>query len=248
LFRHWQSEGTFVMDNIGRKPADVNLDELAALVCREIQAVRSNGATVLHHAMAAGDALNEAQEHVGRGWKHWLKENCRLSVRTALLYQRLARHRTEIEAEIERNIHLSLRAAVKFIAAPSPRSTNTRIPTPLSITAWRAATVEQRQTYLVAIGLAPFLEVIPPEWYGDLKRRVDGVADRTAAIDPLSGVIAKALRQALSHQKTAKDKDAPAVGIANALNAINNKLMAVGLDLNDIEVFVRRAPAKRRAA
>jgi hypothetical protein len=39
----------------------------------------------------------------------------------------------------------------------------------------------------------------------------------------------------------------PAIGVANALNAINNKLRVAGLDLNDIEIIIH-APATRRAA
>jgi hypothetical protein len=187
------------MDNIGLKAADVNLDDLADRVRSEVQAVRSAGAALLHHAMAAGDALIESQKRVTQNWKYWLKENCLLSVRTAMVYVQLARHRAKIEPEIERNSHLSLRAALKLIAAPASGPTKPRSSTLLSIVAWQAATAEQRQEYLAAIGLVSFLAAIPPAWHADLKRRVDGVSARASA--PISNVIGKALRQALSAQK-----------------------------------------------
>jgi hypothetical protein len=41
-------------------------------------------------------------------------------VRTAFLYQQLARHRSEIDSEIARTGEMSLREAVRFIAARSP--------------------------------------------------------------------------------------------------------------------------------
>jgi hypothetical protein len=242
------------MSNIVSESADVNLDALAAEVRSEIKAVQVAGAAVqvagaavLHHAMNAGDRLIEAQKHVTSGWKRWLKENCNmLSVRTAMVYTQLARHRAALEAEIDRRGYLSLRAAIKLVAAPSPHSTKTRTPTPLSISAWQAATAEQRQKFAAAIGLVSFLAAIPQEWRDDIKRRVAGMDARGA--NPISDVIAKALRQALSAQKISqKGKDVPAVGVANALNAINNKLKSVGLDLNDIEVVIR-APAAKRAA
>jgi hypothetical protein len=94
----------------------------------------------LHQDLAVGDALIEAQARVSSNWKQWLRENCFLSVRTALLYQRLARHRAEIEAEIERAGELSLRAAVRLIAEPSTR--NATPPKPSLVTA-----IKKRQYY-----------------------------------------------------------------------------------------------------
>jgi hypothetical protein len=43
-----------------------------------------------------------------------------------------------------------------------------------------------------------------------------------------------ALRQALSMQKTTKDKNTAAMGVATSLNMINNLLSKDGADLNNI--------------
>jgi hypothetical protein len=51
-------------------------------------------------------------------WKEWLRENCFVSDRTAQLYQQLARHRDDIEAELQHNVELSLRAARRLISKP----------------------------------------------------------------------------------------------------------------------------------
>jgi len=80
----------------------VPLEDLARQVRAGLELARRERCNALHHDLDVGDALLEAQARVSTGWKRWLRENCFLSVRTALLYQRLARHRDEIEAEIER--------------------------------------------------------------------------------------------------------------------------------------------------
>jgi hypothetical protein len=64
-------------------------------------------------------------------WKKWLRDNCFLSVSTAQLYQQLARHRDEIEAEVERTgVELGVRAARRLISKSKPRN-----PTSGSLTA-----------------------------------------------------------------------------------------------------------------
>jgi hypothetical protein len=102
----------------GITPVSQDLPDLALQVRAHLQASRRDRCNALHHDLDAGDALIKAQERVSSGWKRWLKDNCFLSVRTAMLYMRLARHREEIEAEIERAGDLSLRAAVRLISTP----------------------------------------------------------------------------------------------------------------------------------
>jgi hypothetical protein len=99
-------------------PARQELDDLARRIRAALQASRPERCNALHHDLDIGDMLTEVQAQVTTGWKRWLRENCFLSERTALLYQQLARHRTEIEAEIERVGELSLRAARRLIAKP----------------------------------------------------------------------------------------------------------------------------------
>ena len=102
-------------------PARQELAELAQRIRAALQASRADRCNALHHDLEVGEALVEAQNHVTTGWKHWLGENCSLSVRTAMLYMQLARHRAEIEAEIERvGGELSLRAAVRLVTKKKP--------------------------------------------------------------------------------------------------------------------------------
>jgi ParB family chromosome partitioning protein len=49
----------------------------------------------------------------------WLAEHCELSVRSAQLYMRLARNRSEIEGKYESVAHLTLQAAASSLLAPS---------------------------------------------------------------------------------------------------------------------------------
>ena len=107
-------------------PARQELAEFAQRIRSALQASRADRCNALHHDLEVGEALIEAQDHVTTGWKSWLGENCPLSVRTGMLYMQLARHRAEIEAEIERVGELSLRAAVRLVTKkklPEPEST-----------------------------------------------------------------------------------------------------------------------------
>jgi hypothetical protein len=74
-----------------------SLTELAREVREACQAARQSSLTALDHIFRAGEALNKAQEQVTGNWKQWLRKSCCLGVSTALLYQRIARHRVEIE-------------------------------------------------------------------------------------------------------------------------------------------------------
>src|SRR5262245_26424612 len=95
-----------------------NLADLAERIRAELQAAKTAWHNALGHALNVGQALLDAQLLVPGNWKRWLRDNCSLSVSTAQLYQQLARHRDEIEAEISRAPDLSLRAARRLIAKP----------------------------------------------------------------------------------------------------------------------------------
>jgi hypothetical protein len=96
-----------------------DLDELAHVVRDEMQDARVAWSNALGHALNAGDALVAAQPKVtdlGITWKKWLKDNCCVAVSTAQLYMQLARHRDDIETEIQSKGELSLRGARQLIA------------------------------------------------------------------------------------------------------------------------------------
>jgi hypothetical protein len=222
---------------------EITLEGLARRIRDGLVAARKDRCNALHHDLAVGDALNAAQSCVSTGWKRWLREHCFLSVRTAMLYQQLARHRAEIEAEIERVGELSLRAAMRLITKPSPRGDRSPPKPALNSAAWARATPEERRRFLEAIGLLPLLSALPPAWRNEIEQRARRKSAATSS--KLNDTLTKALRTALSLQLGAR-KDELAVGIANALNGILNKLQAEGLELHDIEIIA--AVAMKRAA
>jgi hypothetical protein len=96
-----------------------DLDEIAADVRNKIELARMAWSNAVRHAMNAGDLLIAVQPKVsarGVPWKKWLKEYCSVAVSTAELYMRLARHRDQIETELQAKGQLSLRGARQLIS------------------------------------------------------------------------------------------------------------------------------------
>jgi Protein of unknown function (DUF3102) len=95
-----------------------DLDALAKVVSKHLQARAAAAQTFLEHALAVGDALVRAKKQVQHGeWLPWLK-SCDLSEDTAERYMKLARHRDELNSARVRN--LSLSAALKLVTKPRP--------------------------------------------------------------------------------------------------------------------------------
>ena len=241
-------------ENIATDTPTVKTDDCKALV--EIirtshQAVRNAAHNILREAITAGEALLKLKKGlIRRGeWGHYLRKHCEVGERTAQIYMRLAEHRAELEANPQRAADLSLRGALKLIGKEPNKGDKSAKPartaTPLPTLAWSNATPEQRQHFVSGIGLVPWLAAIPPAWLDDLERRIG--THRAAAVKPFDATISKALRQALSLQKMAKNKDNTSAAVAAALNGILNKLTTRGLDLNDLEVVVQASAAKRAA-
>ncbi len=118
--------------DISRDTTSVNdLDTLAAAVRTAHKAAQAAWSNALGHMLDAGDALLEVQNRgVPGSWKRWLRENCLLGVSTAQLYTRLARHRAEIEAALQEDPELSLRAARRLLAKPKSRTSSPKPPIP----------------------------------------------------------------------------------------------------------------------
>jgi hypothetical protein len=230
-----------------------DLDELARIVRDEIQKARVAWSNALGHAMNAGDALIAVQLKVterGTTWKKWLRENCFVAVSTAELYMQLARHRDQIEAELQCGVELSLRAARRLISSSnkSDKPAQSARTSALSFAAWSSATPEERRHFVSEVGLVAWLTAMPPTWRLELEHRIDGLRTASTQTNAFDATISKALRQALSLQKTATQKDNTSASVAAALNGIINKLNGVGLDLNDVDVVVRAARATRKRA
>jgi len=152
-----------------------SLATLGAVVRTELAAMVHAVTTVLAHAMAVGDALNQAKKLVGHGnWLHWLAAETSLSERTARAYMRLANHREVVEAKRQRAADLSVRAALRVIG--TGQTCRRRNPaSPLSPADWRAASIADRENFVGAIPLTQWLQVIPPAWRLEIIDRVDGL-------------------------------------------------------------------------
>jgi hypothetical protein len=146
---------------------------------------------------------------------------------------------------------LSLRGALKLIGKEPDKdgksAKSAKATTSLSTLAWSNATAEERQRFVDGIGLVSWLAAMPPTWRDDLERRINGQRGAKSGSE-INITISKALRQALSLQKTAKSKDNTSAAVAAALNGILNKLKATGLDLNDVDVVIRAQGVRRKRA
>jgi len=222
-------------------------------VCNANSAVCSARYVALQKAFDAGEALLKLKPAIRHGeWVSYLENNCELKERTAQLYMQLAANREAVEAKAQRVADLTLRGALKLISGkPAGKSdksaTSSAKPSTLSSLAWSDASPVERRHFVDSIGLLDWLAAIPPSWFPELKHRIDGQRVRVAnASSDIDATIGKALRQALSLQKTAKARDNTSASVAAALNGILNKLSAAGADLNDLEVVIR-APIARAA-
>jgi hypothetical protein len=98
------------------------LADLAVRINAEHEAACAAIKSGAEHAMAAGDLLIKAKAELKQhgAWLPWLKQNCKMSERTAQLYMRMARNREAIEAKSATVADLSLRGAMAVIAPPKP--------------------------------------------------------------------------------------------------------------------------------
>jgi hypothetical protein len=150
------------------------LAALGTTVRAELVAMVHATTTVLEHAFAVGDALNQAKGLAGHGnWLNWLASETGLSDRTAQAYMRLANHREQFKANPQRVADMSIRAALRSIgsgvSARTPRPAS-----PLSLADWRAASKAQREAFVAGIKLKEWLAVIPAPWRLQITDWIDG--------------------------------------------------------------------------
>jgi hypothetical protein len=236
------------------EPNTQDLPALAQQIREAHSAVQKAGAALLHHAMAAGDALITAQVKVTGNWKTWLREHCFLGVRTALIYVRLARHRAIIEAELGRAGDLSLRAALRLITKPKTAGESKKKTTELSlIDHWKRAASTERTVFLDAIGIEGIRKAASLDFFRKLQERarVEKVESNPDA--SITSLICKAL----SHVVTAdapQTSDPVAAGnineALNSLRAVLKKLGTIQHTYHDISVGISAGKVRttRRAA
>ena len=100
--------------------ASNSLTDLAARIQQEHDAVADALKRGVEHAMRAGDLLIEAKAQLNKHgqWLPWLREHCLISERTASLYMRLARHRSELQAKSATVADLTLNDAIALLRPP----------------------------------------------------------------------------------------------------------------------------------
>jgi hypothetical protein len=221
-----------------------SLTELARQVREACQAARQSGLTALDHIFRAGEALNKAQEQVRGNWKRWLRESCFLGVSTALLYQRIARHRAEIETKAKEDPNFSLRAARQLLTKePNKKQKAPPRPKPTLQEAWNKAGPSERATVLARMPLADLLQTLPPT----LQARFYAAGKAPGGNAPEGETLLRAsetLRRAVSLLK--QPSDANGHEAAAALQALSRMLGE--FDIDEITIVQRHAKAKRRAA
>jgi hypothetical protein len=248
---------------IGASFTNKPLHELAQIIEELRAAEREAGRNALRIRLDIGSALLAVQERLtsdddpvqrvapsrSLGWKRWLRLNCpSFSVRTAFLYQQLARHRSEIEREIARTGEMSVREAVRFVTAPSPRQP--KKPTPDLVAALRKASAGEVAAALESRGFNFFLQAIPAAFRPQLEERIVSLrADKGEPVLKVTSI----LRKALSLIKVASAPGtSAAVGRANeqealvALRQLNGLLISGGFDLNDLVVNAQKTTSEPR--
>jgi hypothetical protein len=96
------------------------LVDIAARIKAEHQAVAASLKRSIEHAIAAGELLNEAKEHIPHGqWLPWLREHCGVTPRSAQGYMKLARNRAEIEGKCETISHFTISEALALLSKRS---------------------------------------------------------------------------------------------------------------------------------
>jgi Protein of unknown function (DUF3102) len=161
------------------------LGALAAKVRASLREAQVAACNALHAILNAGDALITAKEQVPDGeWTKWLRANCFMSRRSALLYMQIARHRNKIEVKIKEIPDLSLRAACRLVTKAREKRIELEA-TPESVdhraklrADWQAAPRDAREAFLIEIlteiNLRPVLEAMSEEQKNALERRAFG--------------------------------------------------------------------------
>jgi hypothetical protein len=100
---------------------DNSLPDLAGRIRVEHEAVSASLKESVRHAITAGELLIEAKAQLDHGrWLPWLRDHCTISERSAQLYMRVAKSRTEIEDQIRNGVaDLSLNEAAALLMLSS---------------------------------------------------------------------------------------------------------------------------------
>jgi hypothetical protein len=172
---------------------DDSLEEHAAAIRDGLRAFRLTMSNALDIALAIGERLNLAKEQVGDGkWSKWPLDDCEITSRsTALLYMRIANHKSEIDDARVLLPDLSLRAARRLLTKkPEQSEAATEEPDQAAreeteaappdraaelLLLWKAASITDQKNVLAAIfdtiTLATAVNAMPKAWHAALESR-----------------------------------------------------------------------------
>jgi hypothetical protein len=235
------------------------LGELAATARAEHLAVGQALGNALQHAMNAGDALLALRKRAPAGlWQKYIRTFTGISLRTARVYQRVAKARPQLERQSSAG-PLSIAEALKYLQEPKqPRTATAKTKTSSAkpfdpVFWWKTASPEARQRFLDCIGTIRLLAALSPTMRSEIERRASRNSN-PASSSPGHLKASEIVRRALSLTKTASDTSGitPIVAASNEKEAIQclRKLNVILADFNIDEITIVRQhlKAQRRAA
>jgi len=219
-------------------PTKVNaLDELVDRIRAGHAAVLNAGRSAVEHAMDAGDALRKARLLVAsRQWEQFCKRWCGISPRAARNYVALAEARPKLISAW--HAEMTIQGALKLIGR-KPGGSRKRRPAPvLTAASWKLASPEERQRFVVTVGMTELLAAFP-----------DGA--KNAEVQPFNNAhltrIFDLFNKALDCAQAGIDSEA-----INALRAVHRVLASQGHDFHELIAALRFVASdkrgKRRAA
>jgi hypothetical protein len=226
---------------IDTPPADVKLDEEAAIIQRECAAADLAGLDRINHAIEAGKHGNKVNECIPRRFRRWLKQNG-LKKSTMYNYMLLARY----EESVHRSGHTSIHAALCMIRKQTPSNKPPKDKETL-VKHWKRESEAARTEFLDEIGIDEFRLAMSLTFY----RRLRDLVRVERVESDASGKGTNLLKKALSHIRAADasntSETAAAADIHEAANCLRALLKTLGNDPNNA-VFGISAAAKKKTA
>jgi hypothetical protein len=167
-----------------------------------------------------------------------------------LVYQQLARHREQIEAEVARIGDLSLRAARRLIAGPR-RGGEKKKKTPALLDHWKCAFATERTTFLDAIGIDGIRKAASLDLFRQLRERARVEKVDSSPDTAITSLIVKALSHITTADAPQTTKPVADGNINEALNSLRAAIKKLGASqhtYHDIAVAISAAKARTRRA
>jgi hypothetical protein len=230
------------MTDIDIAAADVKLEEEAAIIRRECDAVDIAGLNRIEHAIEAGKHALKVNDCIPRRFRRWLKENG-LKKSTIYDYMMLARH----EKSVRSSGHSSIQAALRMLRKSSASNTTSK-PKESLAKHWKREQESARTEFIDEIGIDQFRMAMSLTFYRRLRDLVR--AEKADSNPDNKGTIL--LKKALSHIRAADapgaSETAAVADISEAAGCLRMLLKALGNDPTNAIFGISSAAKKRKAA